>query len=85
MYKIMLDIKSMEDAKNFVNICRRYDFNVDVLSQQYVVDAKSILGVLSLDLSQPVEAFARSNDCGDLMRELEAFVHQGEHMVYVED
>lgn len=85
MYKMILDIKSMEDAKNFVNIARRYDFNIDVLSQQYVVDAKSILGVLSLDLNQPVEVFARSNECSDLMKELEVFAHQGESLVYVED
>lgn len=85
MYKMMIDIKSMEDAKTFVNIARHYEFNIDVLSQQYVVDAKSILGVLSLDLNLPVEVFARSNDCEELMEELKVFMHEGEHMVYVED
>lgn len=85
MYKIMIELKSMEDAKGFVNIVRHYDYNIDVLSQQYVVDAKSILGVLSLDLSQPVEVFIRSNDCDKLMKELEPFALEGEQVMYVEN
>lgn len=58
MTKIVVDLHSVDEAKRFTNIVRHYDFAVDVMCQQYVVDAKSILGVLSLDLCRPVTVFA---------------------------
>lgn len=76
MVKLVLNLRSVDEAKKFVNIVRHYDFNIDVLSQQYVVDAKSILGILSLDLSRPVTVFARSNDCDELMKEISIFADE---------
>lgn len=75
MVKMLVDLKSVEDAKKFVEIVRRYDYGVDVLSQQYVIDAKSILGLLSLDLSKPLEVYIRSDDCQDLVEHLAIFAH----------
>lgn len=51
-YKIFL--KSVVDVKNFVNITNRYDFDIDLESGRYIVDAKSIMGIFSLDLSKPL-------------------------------
>ena len=53
-FKIMLS--SINDVKDFVNIVSRYDFDVDLTSGRYVVDAKSIMGIFSLDLSKPILA-----------------------------
>ena len=53
-FKIMLS--SINDVKDFVNIVSKYDFDVDLVSGRYVVDAKSIMGIFSLDLSKPIEA-----------------------------
>ena len=48
--KIML--KTIEDAKKFVNASMKCDFDIDVFYNRVVIDAKSILGVMSLDLTQ---------------------------------
>lgn len=51
-YEILL--KSIIDVKNFVNIVNEFDFDIDLESGRYVVDAKSIMGIFSLDLSKPI-------------------------------
>ncbi len=50
--KIMLN--SVSYVKDFVNIVNKYDFDVDLTSGRYVVDAKSIMGIFSLDLSKEI-------------------------------
>lgn len=52
-FNIMLS--SINDVKNLVNIVCKYDFDIDLSSGRYVVDAKSIMGILSLDLSKPIK------------------------------
>lgn len=47
--RIML---SKEEVKNFVNRASKCDFDIDISYNRYTVDAKSILGVLALDLRQ---------------------------------
>ena len=47
-------LSSINDVKDFVNIVSKYDFDVDLTSGRYVVDAKSIMGIFSLDLSKPI-------------------------------
>ena len=48
-------LSSINDIKAFVNIVNKYDFDVDLTSGRYVVDAKSIMGIFSLDLSKPID------------------------------
>ena len=48
-------LSSINDVKDFVNIVSKYDFDVDLTSGRYVVDAKSIMGIFSLDLSKPID------------------------------
>jgi phosphotransferase system HPr-like phosphotransfer protein len=48
-------LSSINDVKNFVNIVNKYEFDVDLTSGRYVVDAKSIMGIFSLDLSKPIK------------------------------
>lgn len=65
---------SINDVKDFVNIVSKYDFDVDLTSGRYVVDAKSIMGIFSLDLSQPIKVEVHNDDCDDFMSELKAFI-----------
>ncbi len=51
-YEIFL--KTIIDVKNFVNAISEFEFDVDLVSGRYVVDAKSIMGIFSLDLSRPI-------------------------------
>lgn len=56
-YKISL--ATINDVKDFVNMVMKYDFEVDLVSGRYAVDAKSIMGIFSLDLSKPIELNAQ--------------------------
>lgn len=73
MKKTTIMLKSIEDVKNLVNLTARFPFDIDLCSHRYVVDGKSIMGVLSLDHSKPIEVTIHSDDCAELLEELKAF------------
>ena len=54
MQKVEIKLSLAENVKTFVNIVNRYDFDMDLRAGRHVVDAKSILGIFSLDLSKPI-------------------------------
>ena len=51
--KVVLD--NVNKVQDFVNTCSKFDFDVYMKSGRYIIDGKSIMGVLSLDLSKPVD------------------------------
>lgn len=55
-------LNSMNDVRIFVNIVNKYEFDVDLTSGRYVVDAKSILGIYSLDLSKAIMVNIHADD-----------------------
>ena len=67
-------LKSITDVKDFVNTVNRYDFDVDLTSGRYVVDAKSIMGIFSLDLSKPIKVEVHVEDCGQFCDEIKNFL-----------
>ena len=77
-----------DNVKNFVRLVNRYPYDMDLRSGRYVVDAKSILGIFSIDLSRPITMTIYSDDCDDLLRDLDgyldadalALVQDGTHM-----
>lgn len=71
-YNIMLD--SINAVKTFVNVVSKYDFEVDLASGRYVVDAKSIMGIFSLDLSKPIEITIHGDEDGKLEAEIKQFI-----------
>ena len=71
-FNIMLH--SINDVKSFVNSVNKYDFDVDLTSGRYVVDAKSIMGIFSLDLSKPITLEVHSDDCDALVEELKPYI-----------
>ena len=48
-------LNSVNAVKDFVNIVNKYDFDIDLVSGRHVIDAKSIMGIFSLDLTKAVE------------------------------
>jgi phosphotransferase system HPr-like phosphotransfer protein len=62
MKTINVSLFSNTDVKDFVNIVSRYDFDIDLVSGRYVVDAKSIMGIFSLDLSKPIDLTIHAED-----------------------
>jgi phosphocarrier protein HPr len=71
-FNIML--KSINDVKDFVNIVNRYDFDVDLSSGRYIVDAKSIMGIFSLDLTSPIKVEVHEDNCERLLEEIKSFI-----------
>lgn len=65
--KIQLD--SIEAVKNFVNTVALFPGDIDLSSGRYTVDAKSIMGIFSLDLSQPIEVFTPDEEQGKKLLE----------------
>ena len=66
-------LKSINDVKDFVNIVSKYSYDVDLTSGRYVVDAKSIMGIFSLDLSKPIKVEIHTDDCPEFLEALEPF------------
>ena len=67
-------INSIDDVKNFVNIVNRYPFDIDLTSGRYIVDAKSIMGIFSLDLSKPIKVEIHSDDAVKIVEELKPYI-----------
>ena len=67
-------LSSIEDVKKFVNLVNMYEFDVDLVSGRYVVDAKSIMGIFSLDLSNKIKVEIQSDDCDKFLSELKDFI-----------
>ncbi|MDF2523695.1 MAG: HPr-related phosphotransferase system component [Clostridiales bacterium] len=68
-----ITLKSINEVKDFVNTVNKYDFDVDLTSGRYVVDAKSIMGIFSLDLSKPIKIDVHSEDCDQFLGEMQRF------------
>lgn len=73
MKSLEINLRMAENVKEFVSIVSKYDFDIDLRSGRFIVDAKSILGIFSLDLSKPVIVEIHSNNCDDLIEELKRF------------
>ncbi len=71
-YKISL--AAINDVKEFVNMVMKYDFDVDLVSGRYAVDAKSIMGIFSLDLSKPIELKIHTDEPGNFTKEIEKYI-----------
>ena len=74
MKSVPIKLSFAEEVKTFVNVANRYDYDMDLRVGRHVVDAKSILGIFSLDLSKPITLEVYSDDCDDLLEELKAFI-----------
>ena len=69
--KIMLN--TVADVKEFVNLISGCAYEVELVSGRYAVDAKSIMGIFSLDLSKPLTLCAHFDDADELFAELRKF------------
>ena len=54
MKTVKISLNSIDKVKSFVNEITKFDNDFDLVSGRYVIDAKSILGIFSLDLSKPI-------------------------------
>lgn len=54
MREIEISLDSIDKVKNFVSITTKFDAEIDLISGRYIIDAKSIMGIFSIDLSRPI-------------------------------
>ena len=73
MKSMKISLEMAQRVKDFVAITQNCEYEVHLKSGKYVVDAKSILGIFSLDLSKPLTVEIYSDDCADLLQQLAKF------------
>ena len=65
MKTVQISLNSIGKVKSFVNAITQFDYDFDLISGRYVIDAKSIMGIFSLDLSKPIDLNIHAEDSAD--------------------
>ena len=73
MKSVKISLQMAQNVKDLVKVVQDYPYEIDLKSDKYVVDAKSILGIFSLDLSKPLVVEIHSDNCDDLLEALKKF------------
>ena len=76
MTTVNICLDSIDKVKAFVNEITKFDSDFDLISGRYVIDAKSIMGIFSLDLSKPIELSIHSDDVTDILNTLAPYIVQ---------
>ncbi len=74
MKKTTIMLATINDVKNFVSEVSMCDYDVDLLSGRYAVDAKSIMGIFSLDLSKKIELEAHTDDASEFFENIKQYI-----------
>ena len=74
MRSVKIKMNLIADGQKFVQVVGAYPYDMDLRSGRHVVDAKSILGIFSLDWYKPVTLEIYSEDCDDLLSEIKPFI-----------
>ena len=74
MKKINVRLMTINDVKDFVTAANFCNYDIDLISGRYNVDAKSLMGIFSIVPSEKLECDIYSDDCGDFLRSIEAFI-----------
>lgn len=74
MTKTTVNLQAINDVKEFVNIVMKYDFDIDLVSGRYAVDAKSIMGIFSLDLLDPITLQTDGANADELFAKLTPYI-----------
>ena len=77
MKTVKISLNSIDKVKSFVNDITKFDYDFDLVSGRYVIDAKSIMGIFSVDLSRELVLKISSDDveeCKEIREKLKAFI-----------
>ena len=67
-------LSSINDVKSFVHLISKYDCEIDLVSGRYVIDAKSIMGIFSIDLTKPITLQTNCENEAKILEELSPFI-----------
>ena len=70
MKTVKISLNSIDKVKSFVNDITKFDYDFDLVSGRYVIDAKSIMGIFSVDLSKAVDLRIHAEDNSDEVLEV---------------
>lgn len=73
MKNMQIKLTNIQDVRDFVNMVVLVDYEVDLEQGRYIVDAKSIMGIFSLDLLSPINVVAHSDSASEFFAKLEKF------------
>lgn len=74
MTEFNVKITTIDDVKKFVSTVMRFDYDIDLVSGRYAIDAKSIMGIFSIDLSKELKLVAHTDDASELKSAVECFI-----------
>lgn len=73
MRETKIVLKGIEDVRKFVKEVIMLEFEVDLVQGRYVVDAKSVMGIFSLDLLSPITVQIHSESCDAFLEKIKCF------------
>ena len=77
MKTIRISLNSIDKVKSFVNDLSQFNVDCDLVSGRYVIDAKSIMGIFSLDLSKPIDLNIHAdNDVDHIIEVLKPYIYE---------
>jgi len=77
MKTVQISLNSIDKVKSFVNDITKFDNDFDLVSGRYVIDAKSIMGIFSLDLSKPIDLNLHAEDnIDEILTVLDTYIIQ---------
>ena len=76
MKTVKISLNSIDKVKSFVNDITKFDYDFDLVSGRYVIDAKSIMGIFSLDLSKPINlnVHAEGSNLDEVLKVLAPYI-----------
>ncbi len=79
MTTVKISLNSIDKVKTFVNLINRFDAEFDLVSGRYVIDAKSIMGIFSLDISKPIDlTIHNAENLDEILEEIKPYMVTGE-------
>lgn len=74
MSKIVVMFQTLEDILEFVRKVEKYPYSMDMKRGKYVVDAKSLLGLMNLGFDREIELAVYEEECEDLRKDIQEFI-----------
>lgn len=74
MKEFKVKITTIDDVKKFVSTIMLFDYDVDLVSGRYAIDAKSIMGIFSIDLSKELKLIAHTDDTAELEESISEYI-----------
>ena len=74
MKEFTVKIETIDDVKKFVSTVMTFNYDIDLISGRYAIDAKSIMGIFSSDLSKELKLVAHTDDTAELEKAIAKFI-----------